>query len=330
MFPEAQFGTIGTVGGGCLDASVIRLMKNRAAGEGRGFGMPFTESFTLDDELGETAMTCGGKVEVLFESLTPEMLPLFEQIESQLRGGDDCVLVTRIDRGGEDSPDGGSGDSGGTESSDGTGKYLIVPAGGRSGMDHVGQPPFGIADSVTLPGPRDTITRFQSGTDTYLLEYLEAPPSLFIFGGGHVGRAVAEFAVTAGFRATVVDDRSEFADAARFPAGTRIVCRRFDLIWEDLRITDGTFVVIVTRGHKHDEMILERCLRYQPRYLGMIGSRRKVQLTFRELQERGVTPEQLSSVQAPIGLKIGALTPEEIGVSIVAEMIAVRRSRHSP
>ncbi|HLA99940.1 MAG TPA: XdhC family protein [Bacteroidota bacterium] len=317
VWGEPGFGISGTVGGGCLDASVIRLLKGRETGDGRGTGRPCIEKFALDDELGETAMTCGGKVEVLLEALTPDMLPVFEKIESRLQEGADCVLATRL---------GGSGEGRASGGRAGRGKFLIDPEVNTSEQGHPEQLPFGRPGQAALPGPLDTIRRFQAGADTYLLEFLEAPPRLIVFGGGHLGKAVTDFAAPSGFLVTVVDDRPEFTGNDRYPDGTQTLCRRFDLIWSDLQFTDRTFVVIATRGHKHDEMILENCLRCHPRYLGMIGSRRKVHLTFRSLQAKGISADRLSSVHAPIGLKIGALTPEEIGISIVAEMIAVRRS----
>jgi xanthine dehydrogenase accessory factor len=161
-----------------------------------------------------------------------------------------------------------------------------------------------------------------------VFEFIESDPPLVIFGGGHVGRSVALCAAAAGFGVTVVDDRAEFANSGRFPGVKTVVCDVLDRAADSVAVTGKSYVVIVTRGHRHDEAILRSCLPSNPRYIGMIGSRRKVALTFGRLEGEGVPKERLATVHAPIGLPIGARTAEEIGVSVVAELIAVRRSAH--
>jgi xanthine dehydrogenase accessory factor len=129
---------------------------------------------------------------------------------------------------------------------------------------------------------------------------------------------------------TIVDDRQEYANPQRFPEAYRTLAVGFDASWEQLHITPSTSIVIVTRGHKFDERVLERAVHTPARYIGMIGSKRKVITTFDNLLGRGVPIELLRKVRAPMGLAIGALTAEEIGISITAELIAVRRGVESP
>lgn len=154
-------------------------------------------------------------------------------------------------------------------------------------------------------------------------EVVEGRSPLVVFGAGHVGLALVRIAEAAGFAATVVDPREELNSAERFPNATRLVAEPSETI-PRLGLHEGTFVVITTHDHAIDEDTLARCLPLPHRYLGMIGSRRKVVRVYQRLRHKGVTAS-FAGVAAPVGLDLGALTPEEIAVSIVAEMIAVRR-----
>jgi xanthine dehydrogenase accessory factor len=158
-----------------------------------------------------------------------------------------------------------------------------------------------------------------------LVEPLRGAPRLVVFGGGHVGGSIARAASFAGWRVTVVDDRSEYADAGRHPDAERTVTGDYGEISPMLGIDDECYVVVATRGHQHDALLVDQLARMHTRYLGMLGSRRKVALTWRLLERWGVMPEQMRHLRAPVGVEIGADTPEEIAVSVVAEMIAVRR-----
>jgi xanthine dehydrogenase accessory factor len=149
-------------------------------------------------------------------------------------------------------------------------------------------------------------------------------PTLVIAGAGHVGFALAEMARGLDFHTTVIDDRADIASADRFPGATRIVGPIDDELAR-FSITPHTYVVIVTRGHRHDGRALGAVVASRARYVGLIGSKRKIVTIFRELYAAGVPREQLERVHAPIGLDIGAVTPAEIAVSIAAELIAVRR-----
>jgi xanthine dehydrogenase accessory factor len=149
-------------------------------------------------------------------------------------------------------------------------------------------------------------------------------PKLVIAGAGHVGQALAEMAGRAGFQITVIDDRPDYAEAARFP-DARCIVGDIEQELSRLAIDRFTFVVIVTRGHKHDAQALGAVIDSPACYVGLIGSKRKIHDIFESLHSQGVLPEKLANVHAPIGLEIGAVTPAEIAVSILAEMIAVRR-----
>jgi xanthine dehydrogenase accessory factor len=157
------------------------------------------------------------------------------------------------------------------------------------------------------------------------IEPIEGTPVLCLFGAGHVAQPLSRIAKACGFRVEVADDRVKFANAERFPDADLIVVD--DLPAAAARMTLGptSYAVVVTRGHKGDAAALRAVLGQGLRFVGMLGSRPKVVHIFTALREEGAKPEDLAAVHAPLGLEIGALTPEEIAVSIMAEMIAVRR-----
>ena len=166
------------------------------------------------------------------------------------------------------------------------------------------------------------------GTVEIFLEPILPQPVLYLFGGGHVSTAVAKAAQAVGFGIGVIDDREAFANSQRFPMAQEIYTS-YDDAFQKLRPGPSSYLVIVTRGHKEDMRVLAWAVRTGARYVGMIGSRRKVLSVYKALEKEGYSMEEFERVFAPMGLDIGALSPEEIAVSIVAELIAVRRSVES-
>lgn len=160
-----------------------------------------------------------------------------------------------------------------------------------------------------------------------MLEVHERPATLVVVGGGHVGKALSVIGDLCGFSVTVIDDRPEYANAERFPEAERIIRGRFDEVLRDLPVDRSTYIVCVTRGHKHDETSLRQVAGKPAAYIGMIGSRRRVSAVLQHLVEEGADPEAVARVHTPIGLDIGAETPEEIAVAIMAEVIQVRRAQ---
>jgi xanthine dehydrogenase accessory factor len=161
----------------------------------------------------------------------------------------------------------------------------------------------------------------------FVIERLTVAPRVVVFGAGHVGAAIARAADAAGFRVTIVDDRADFADPRRFSgaAGITPVVGAVDDVLPALRLAAGDAVVIATRGHRHDAVILERVALSPAGYVGLLGSRRKKAVITKGLTTAGVPAAALERVRVPVGLAIGAVTPEEIAVSVVAELIAWRR-----
>jgi xanthine dehydrogenase accessory factor len=157
------------------------------------------------------------------------------------------------------------------------------------------------------------------------IEPLEATPGLAILGAGHVARPLCSLAALAGFKVSVLDDREKYATTGRFPEASRVEVSGFDSAAQTLRLTPRSFVVVVTRGHRGDAAAIASCLAVRPRFLGLMGSRSKMVHVFTDLIERGFSSEDLACIETPVGVEIGAETPEEIAVSIVARMVAVRR-----
>ena len=163
------------------------------------------------------------------------------------------------------------------------------------------------------------------GTLEVFVEPILPPALLYIFGAGHVSVNVCRTAANAGFDVIVTDDRSSYATTERFPAAREVHALEFEEAMKKLDPNESSFIVIVTRGHRDDMRILRWAVQTRARYVGMIGSKRKVIEIFKALQSEGLPAHLFDRVHAPIGLDIGAVTPEEIGVAITAELIALRR-----
>ncbi len=250
---------------------------------------PRVTEHTLNAELaGDYGLTCGGTATIVVEPVYPDALlaRVYAEAISAVANGERRLLVT------------------GLEWTRGPDKRIAL---------------VGALDEEALD--------LLPALDTHALtELVAGAPRLVVFGGGHVGGAIARAATTAGWRVTVVDDRAEFTDRARHPtAAATITCDWHD-VGSTLDLDGATYAVVATRGHQHDALIVDQIARRDLRYLGMLGSRRKVALTWALLTSWGVPRERLDAIHAPIGIAIGADTPEEIAVSVVAEMIGVRRA----
>jgi len=155
------------------------------------------------------------------------------------------------------------------------------------------------------------------------------PPVALIFGAGHISRALSQAATLAGFQTVIVDDRESFANRDRFPEAEAIHAGEYEDIFPSLTVGEHSYLVIVTRGHRDDMRVLRWAVSTTARYIAMIGSKRKVISVVKELEKEGIPPAAFERIFAPMGLEIGAVSPEEIAISVVAEMIAVRRQAAS-
>jgi xanthine dehydrogenase accessory factor len=157
------------------------------------------------------------------------------------------------------------------------------------------------------------------------IEPIVPQPHAFIFGAGHISKSLAKVAALAGFGVTVIDNRESFANRERFPEVEQVIAGEYEDVYSSLNINSSSYIIIVTRGHRDDMRVLRWAITTEARYISMIGSRRKVIAVIREFEKEGVSREAFERIYAPMGLEIGAITPEEISISVAAEMIAVRR-----
>jgi xanthine dehydrogenase accessory factor len=297
----------GSIGGGTLEAGVLEAAREILSG-GRSRIIPFDLSA---EDVAAADMICGGRVEVLLDRLapTPENVAVFRRWRQAQADREDCLFVTVIG--------GGDGD---VERID----YCLILADGtvHGSFPLSSSALHEVARQGRGPGPI-VVTKVEGST--VVVEPARKPKTLHLFGAGHVARPTARVASLVGFRVEVMDDRSEFANAGRFPGADVIrVLPDFNRVASEVAVDRDSFVVIVTRGHEHDKTVLAQILKTEACYVGMIGSRRKRDAIYRALLTEGFTREDFRRVHCPIGLDIGAETPEEIAVSIVAELIGHR------
>jgi xanthine dehydrogenase accessory factor len=294
---------VGSVGGGRLEADCISAARKVAA-EGTAKVLAFHLTGT---EVAETAMICGGDAEVFIEPLAPGVADIYTNLlDIQKRGGK-AVLAIVI---GTEPIRKGMG-----------GKGLITSEGKSIGPLALGREALAAAQEV-IHEKKVRLIPYQGGR--LYLEPIFPEPTLYIFGAGHISRAIAPVAHMVGFKVIVIDDRGEFANRDYFPQADEIWVEAFDGIGEKIDPHEQAYLVIVTRGHIHDYTVLKQVLPMDCRYIGMIGSSRKRDIIYQQLRQEGHSEGELKRVHAPIGLDIGAETPEEIAVSIVAELIIVR------
>ena len=172
---------------------------------------------------------------------------------------------------------------------------------------------------------RATACAGEAGETAYLLEPVQYPGTVYIFGAGHVSQKLASLTALVGFQTVVLDDRRDYANDQRFPqADDIIVTEDMETCMKDITISGNSYLVIVTRGHAYDMAVLKQALRTDAGYIGMIASKRKRDLIYQYLRQSGIQEDELARVHSPIGIDIEAETPEEIAVSIVAELIQER------
>ncbi len=306
---------MGTIGGGPLESRAVeeaRMVRRK--------GLPSRLYFSLEGpDVAETDMLCGGRVEVFLEPVVPgdlTHLSIFQKAARIMDRGGAGLLATIIDQ-----------DRWRHEV---TPKMFLEKGGETIGslledqvIEHALFEKAGEMLNQKLPALlslKDT----QGEPVEVFVEPVVSKPVLYVFGGGHVSKQVVSLASRVGFQVVVIDDRADFAHPARFPEALKTCHLPFEGVMDQLSVDESSYLVIVTRGHMHDKNVLSQALGTRARYIGMIGSKRKREIIYQKLREEGFTDQDLSKVHSPIGLQIGAETPEEIAVSIVGELIKVR------
>jgi xanthine dehydrogenase accessory factor len=302
---------LGTIGGGALEYQVIE--KAKAVFES---GKTATVHFQLTGkDVAETDMLCGGIVDVFLEPVFPKNQTagkIFGKTrEIAMAGNIKGTLLTLIAEGiAHDRRDRHA-----LIMEDASGVTVV---GGIAGVD------IDVQKLLKLKGPQ--LKRMKTKGPAIFVEHIQAADVLYIFGAGHISTFLSPLAKRVGFGVVVIDDRKEFANKKRFPDADEIMVSPISQSFKRIAVTStsSSYIAIVTRGHIHDHAVLKEALNHNAAYIGMIGSRRKRELIYQAMMGEGTPKEDLQRVHSPIGLAIGAETPEEIAVSIVAELIQER------
>ena len=302
---------LGTLGGGCVEGDIWFAAKEILRQNG---GPEFKDYYLNEDIAARDGLVCGGTMYFYLEPLRePEdFLSIGNEIVEAYDGGQPVSMATVVNTK-EGGPTLGA-------------KLLLRVDGSVSGT--LGSPELDaqaveIAERVADVGSNEAFSTSE-GTEVFV-EGFTTPPTLVMVGGGHVGKATADLAHSLGYRVYLVDDRPEFSNEERFPYADETIVAPYDKWADQLDLNVNTFVVVATRGHRYDDMALESALSTRARYIGLLGSRRKTIMIYQRLLQQGVPLDRIKEVYAPIGLNIGALEPEELAVSIMSEIIMVRR-----
>ena len=306
---------VGTIGGGLLENAVLEEAKKVFT-----FGLARRFSYLLEErDTSDPEMVCGSDMELFLEPVSPDNLNnlnIFKEIIDIIRKGGSGVLATVVDA---------------ERWYTGQIPKIFIRSNGKKmgsllGIQEIEESIMERMDQLLDERePVSMICRDEEGNRLNIfMEPVISNPILYIFGGGHVCSQVVPLASNVGFRVVVVDDRPDFARPENFPAAEEVHNLPFDSVMERLPVNESSYIIIMTRGHSYDKAVLSQALKTPAVYIGMIGSRRKISIIYDKLLEEGFTREQLDKVRSPIGIDIGAETPEEIAVSIVAELIKVR------
>ena len=317
LLVRADGSGVGTLGGGCVEGDIwfaaSQLLKSGGPAEMR--------DYELNEDLAaQDGLVCGGTMYFLLDPIRDEANPngtkanpdFNDEVLAAYDGGAPVAVASLMK-----TPEG----SGLT-----VGSQLLVRENGST-AGSLGDEKLDVRASVEARrlmamGKNDYIVT-ESGAE-FFIEAYTTPPTLVLAGGGHVSRAISNIAKTLSFRIFVIDDREEFSNADRFPEAEQTIVSDYASGFEKLPIGTNSFIVIATRGHRYDTAATAAAMRTPASYVGLLGSRRKTILIYEELFAQGFTMEQVKSVRSPIGLSISARTPEEIALSIMAEIVAFR------
>ena len=302
---------VGTLGGGCVEGDIWfaakELMRRGGPAEYR--------DYQLNEELAaQDGLVCGGTMYFLIDPVysPDEYLPYAEEIDRAYEGGQSVAMATVIK-----PADGGDVSVGA--------KLFIREDGsteGTLGSETADGEAVDRAQELMVHGKNESLTS-KDGAE-YFIEAYTTPPQLVLCGGGHVSRAIASLAKPLGFRLYITDDREEFANKERFPEADILIVKRPEEAIPELPINTNSFIIIATRGHRFDNVALEAAVKTPARYVGLLGSKRKTILIYEDLVRSGVPVDRIKEIRSPLGLDIHARTPEEIAVSIIAEVLMFR------
>ena len=302
---------VGTLGGGCVEGDIWFAAKEILHNN---TGPEFKDYYLNEDIAARDGLVCGGTMYFYLEPFREgaDFLEIGAEVLEAYEGGDAVALATVVN-----VPEGATN----------LGAKLLLrldgSVAGSLGSSQLDEKATAVGEQVAQVGAVESFTT-DEGTEVFV-EGFTTPPTLVMVGGGHVGKATADLAHKLGYRVLLVDDRPEFANDERFPYAEQTLVTGYRSWADHLTVNVNSYVVVATRGHRYDDMALESALSTKARYIGLLGSRRKTLMIYQRLLQQGIPLERLRQVRAPIGLDIGGLTPEELAVSIMSEIIMVRR-----
>ena len=301
---------VGTLGGGCVEGDIWfaaqELMKRGGTAQYR--------DYELNEDLAaEDGLVCGGTMYFLIDPVyeAGSYLDYAKEIDAAYAGGPAVALATVT----------AAGDGAGT-----LGARLFMREDGSTegtlGSPEMDREAVKKARELMVHGKNEFVT-MRDGPE-FFVEAYTTPPQMVLCGGGHVSKAIAPLAATLGFRVFVTDDRQEFANSDRFPEADIIVAEQPESALPQLPINANTFIIIATRGHRYDNVALEAAAMTPAKYVGLLGSKRKTILIYEDLIRTGLPIERIREIRSPVGLDVRGRTPEEIAVSIMAEVLMFR------
>ena len=311
LLVRADGSGVGTLGGGCVEGDIwfAAKMLLRSGGPAEVRDYELTEEIAARDGL-----ICGGTMHFLLDPIREprEALPHLQQVE-RAYDGDTAIGIATLVSAPEGSPHA-------------VGTKLYLEANGATkgtlGNASLDAAAIGRIQELLAYGKCAHYTT-DEGVQLFV-ETFTTPPTLVVMGGGHISKALTNLAGPLGFQYYVVDDRPEFANPERFPDAVDTIVAEYDQGLANIPMNANTAVVVATRGHRYDDMAAEAAVRSPAGYVGILGSKRKNLLIFEELFRKGIPEERVRAVRAPVGLDLGGRTPEEIALSIMSEIVALR------
>lgn len=297
---------VGTLGGGCVEGDIWFAAKELLQSGGPA---QYKNYFLNEDIAARDGLVCGGTMYFLLDPIKPDaIIEDLEKIVDAYEGGSAIAMasVTKAPR----------------NSLIRTGSRVFIYADSTLseslGDADIDNALLSVSNDLMVHG-KNTILKIGKGIEVFI-EAFTTPPQLFLLGGGHISKALADLSIPFGFQVYVVDDRKEFSNKDRFPMAEETIVSSYGNWVNKVSINSNSFIIIATRGHQYDDLATEVAVKTDARYVGLLGSKRKSLMIFEELFRKGIPEERIKSVRAPVGLSIGGRTPEEIALSILSEI----------
>lgn len=297
---------VGTLGGGCVEGDIWFAAKELLQSGGPA---EYKNYFLNEDIAAQDGLVCGGTMYFLLDPIKPNtIVEDLEKIVDAYEGGSAIAMASVIKTPRNSTIQVGS-------------RVFIYADSTLSeslGDTDIDNALISVSNDLMVHG-KNTILKLGKGIEVFI-EAFTTPPQLFLLGGGHISKALADLSIPFGFQVYVVDDRKEFANKDRFPMAEETIVSSYRNWIDKVSINPNSFIIIATRGHQYDDLATEVAVKTEARYVGLLGSKRKSLMIFEELFRKGIPEERIKSVRAPVGLSIGGRTPEEIALSILSEI----------